>query len=175
MRSVLTALAAMCFVVLAGCSESKEDYSKRAQSFVDSLSKEADVNMNVAETRVRVWANAIIENKMTDPLTGETTDEYVFDFNKALSAYQSSPLYVMVKERRDAAKKSLDSMYTTVKDAPQDATVLLGTVKDIYSTYLKSYSLAFDSEGSLQSYRESVIATRSKLKEQLDAFAVEVK
>ena len=174
MIRVLAAAFAVA-VILSACSESKEDYNKRAAAFVDSVASEAKVNLTVAGTRVRVWTNAIFDKKKTDPLTGEATAEYVFDFNEALAEYNASPLVKAVKENRDAAKKSLDSLFGTLKEAPEASTGTMNAAKEVYATYLKSYKLAFDAEGSLQSYRDAVIETRSKLDEQLDAFKLESK
>lgn len=162
-------------LALIGCSESKEDYNKRASAFVDSVTSEAEVNLAVAGNRVATWSNAIFDNHKTDPMTGEATAEYVFDFNIALAEFNESAFIKTVKEARDVNKKKLDSVYATIKEAPSDAAGPFDAAKDIYATYLKTYGLAFDPKGSLQSYREEVISTRSKLAELKSAFDLEAK
>lgn len=168
-------LALVMSLALVACSESKEDYSKRASAFVDSVSQESEYNLAVAGNRVRAWSNAIFDHRMTDPMTGEATSEYVFDFNEALASFNASAFITAVKEKRDANRKVLDSVFSTLKEAPSDAGSVYEAAKDIYATYMKSYNLAFDPEGSLQSYRDQVQATQAALKEQKDAFLLEAK
>lgn len=174
MKRLLPILMTLCCILMS-CGESKQDYNKRIGAFADSVMKEAGPNITVASTRTRVWNNAIFDNRMSDPMTGEQTAEFCFDFNLALQAFNSSDFIQSVKEARVAGKKQLDSLYATVKEAPSGAEQTLSSAKDLYSTYMKSYALAWEPEGSLQTYRQSVSDTRDKLKELNDKVQLDAK
>lgn len=170
MKAVLCTIIAIACI---GCGESTEQYVGRLKSFSDSVAAETKYTLAIADMRVRTWSNAIFERQKTNYLTGEPSGVYISDFNDALSDFNSSTFYSVLKETRTKGKATIDSLFESIKEHPDEAGSAFGVAKDLYSNYLKAQALAFEPTGSLQTYRTLVQACEQENTELLNKFTIE--
>jgi hypothetical protein len=154
---VLIVLVVLC---LSSCSESVKNYNARAFSLADSVVLFSDLTFTVASDCQSMWRSVIFDHQYISPVFHLTS--YCYDFNEGISKYKTDLKDFKVFPKN---KKYVDSVYSTLKDAPEKSEKIFENIKELVSIYDRSYDMAFEPNGSLNDYTTNLNELYSKFKE----------
>lgn len=154
------------------CSESPEDYNKRAFAVADSISSSCDLCFAVATLKQEVWREAIYDNYYTNPLT-KTDKKYVYEFSEALGYFDADfkSRYEILEEK----SKLIDSLYITIKDHPEKSAAIFSNIKELLSLHGQALNMATKSEGSYKTYSANVDELSQKYKDIMSKINIDKK
>lgn len=170
MKKINLVFMALIAALIMSCGESSEKYNKRAYAVADSIISYTDINLELVSDCQSMWRSVIFNSQYISPAFHLTS--YCSDFNDGISRFKEDvSKFPIIKGR----KKTVDSLYETVKEAPEKSKTTNEQIKELCSIYSRSLEMILEPSGNLTSYTENANNLITKYKELKSKIEIEKK
>lgn len=149
-------------VLFVSCGESPEKYNKRAFAVADSIIKYTDAHFSFASDCQDCWRSLIFDYKFINPITGQS-ESFYGGHSEGIAKYKT--VMSLLNTTKENRKKLVDSLYMTIKEAPEKSADNLKYIKELLTYFDRATEFAWNPTGSLQSYTNEINEAFSKYKE----------